>query len=142
MHSAKGITLIEIIITIFILTVGLVAILQMFPIGTHLAKSGEMATIATQLGQGKIENELSKAYNNIVIGTTTEDYGEIANFEAFKRITIINCVRASDISVVDCEYDPTNDPDPMKKIEVIIYWYSPLGIGEKNINLFSLISKR
>ncbi len=142
MFFSRGITLIEIIITIFVLSVGLIAILQMLPLGTYLMKSGEMATKAAQLGQGRMEEEISNGYDNISVGVVTEDYGEIADFSSFKIVTTVDCLRASDLSVASCDYDPAGDPHPMKKIEVTVYWKNPLGLAEKNLNLFSLISKK
>ena len=138
----RGITLIEIIIAVSILAIGIVGVLQAFPSGLHLAKSSQMSTVASQLAQAKIEEEISKSYYGASIGTMTENYGEIANFTAYKRVTEINCLRPSDLSVENCDYDLVNDPYPMKKIEVTVYWRSPFQIIEKNISLMTLITKK
>lgn len=138
----KGITLIEIIVAVSILAVGIVGVLQAFPSGVHLAKSSQMLTAAGQLSQAKMEEEISKSYYGVSVGTMTEDYDEIANFTAYKRVTAINCLRASDLSVENCDYDLLNDPYPMKKIEVTVYWRSPLQVTEKNVSLMNLISKK
>lgn len=137
--QSKGITLIETIIAVSILAIGIIGVLQAFPLGAHLAKTAQMSTIATELGQAKIEQELSLPYNDIPITETVENYNSIPDFVAYKRVTQINCVRASDLTEVDCSYDPVNDPSPMKKIEVTVFWHSTLGLGEKNISLMSLI---
>ena len=142
MPSAKGITLIETIIAVSILTLGIIGVLQAFPLGVHLTKTAQMATIATQLSQAKIEEEISRHYNEISLATITENYGEIPNFTAYKRITRTSCVRASDLMAADCDYDPTSDPYPMKKIEVTVYWRSSLGITEKNISLMGLVAQK
>ena len=54
--QVKGITLIETVIAVSILAVGIVGVLQAFPLGAHLAKTAQMSTIATELGQAKIEH--------------------------------------------------------------------------------------
>lgn len=140
--QAKGITLIETIIAVSILALGIVGVLQAFPLGAHLAKTAQMSTIATELGQAKIEEELSRSYSDIPVADTTEDYGSITDFTSYKRITSVNCVRSSDLATVSCDYDPISDPSPLKKVEVAVYWRSTLGVVEKNISLMSLIVKK
>lgn len=137
----KGFTLIEIIIAIAILAIGIVAVLQAFPSGLHLAKVSQMTTVASHLAQAGLEEALAKSYQSVSVSTTTEDYGEIANFSSYKRITVINCVSPIDLSAGSCDYDLVNDPYPMKKIEVTVYWRSPF-VTEKNVSLISLISKK
>lgn len=138
----KGITLIETIIAVSILTLGIIGVLQAFPLGVHLAKAAQMSTVATQLSQAKIEEEVSHSYTDIPVGSSQEDYGQIPGFASYKRATQIICVRASDLSQVACDYDLANDPYPMKRIEVTVYWRSSLGVTEKNISLMSLIAKK
>ncbi|MFH1575354.1 MAG: prepilin-type N-terminal cleavage/methylation domain-containing protein [Candidatus Nealsonbacteria bacterium] len=138
----KGITLIETIIAVSILALGIVGVLQAFPLGAHLAKTAQMSTIAAELGQAKIEQELSGLYDDVPISNTTEDYDSITNFSAYKRITQIDCVRASDLAAISCDYDLILDPSPMKKITVTVYWRSTLGLAEKNISLLSLMVKK
>lgn len=140
--QTKGITLIETVIAVSILALGIIGVLQAFPLGAHLAKTAQMSTVATELGQAKIEQEISRSYNDIPVSDTVENYGSISDFTAYKRVTQINCVRASDLSAVSCNYDLANDPSPMKKIDVAVYWRSSLGLGEKNISLMSLIANK
>ena len=141
-RPTKGITLIETIIAVFILAVGITGVLYMFPMGTQIAKSSQMATIAIQLVQAKAEEKISESYDELLIATTTEGYGEIDGFSAYKRVTKINCVHPLDLSEIFCDYDFTYDPFPMKKIEITVYWKSPLGVTTRDINLVSLIAKR
>jgi prepilin-type N-terminal cleavage/methylation domain-containing protein len=137
----NGFTLLESIIAIFVLTIGIVGVLQMFPISIQTAKLAEMSTVASQLGQEKIEEIISQSYNSLATGTTTENYNEIPGFPAYKRVTAISCVNPS-LQEVACNYSPGNDPNPSKKVEVTIFWKSPLGVTEKNFKIATLISKR
>ena len=105
----------------------------MFPMGIQTGQSAKMASIATQLSQAKIEEMISKSYDEII--SLTEEYGEIADFEIYKRVTEVNY------------YDPVNSTTTesdlrIKKIEVTVFWKSSLGGSGKNINLVTLISKR
>ncbi len=134
--------MIETVMAVSILALGIVGVLQAFPLSAHLTKTAQMSTIATELGQAKIEEEISRSYNDIPAAETSEDYGSIPDFLAFKRITQINCIRASDLAAVSCGYDFVNDPSPMKKVEVAVYWRSTLGLAEKNISLMSIIVKK
>ncbi len=138
----KGFSLIESIIAISILATGIFGAIQAFPLGIQMVKSGQFATIAAYLAQAKIEGEISLPYNELSAGVIIEDYNEIYDFNAYKRITEIRCVAASDLSIKNCDYDLINDPYPMKKIEVTVFWRSFLGIVEKNINLATIVVKR
>ncbi len=131
----EGFTLIELIIAIFILSVGISAVLIMFPLGIQTVKSSEMVTTAAQLGQEKIEEISSKQYEEISIGTTTEA-SLPSPFNTYKREVKTNYVDPI------LNLQETSTDEGIKKIEVTVFWKSPLGITEKNIKITTLISKR
>ena len=132
----RGFTIIESLISIFVLTVGIVAVLYIFPLGSQIQQSNQMATIAVQLSQGKIEEIISKSYGEISVGIIEEDYGFDSNFSSHKRKTEVNY------------FDPGNPQIPasndlgIKKIEVTVQWQSPLRLGEKSVNLITLIAEK
>ncbi|MBI2042464.1 MAG: prepilin-type N-terminal cleavage/methylation domain-containing protein [Candidatus Nealsonbacteria bacterium] len=136
-----GFTLIEIIITTAILAVGIVAILNMFPLGIQIAGFSQKTTAAVYLAQEKIENQISRAYADLSVSEITEDYGTISEFQGYKRLTSVVCLDASDLSTAACDYDLVNDPYPMKKVNVDVSWRSSFG-GEEKINLSSIVSRR
>jgi len=86
MKFKKGFTLIELLVAIFVLTVGIVAVLQAFPLGTYIQKSSQMTTVAIQLSQAKLEELISKSYDDplLFVGTTTESYGTVSGFSSYK----------------------------------------------------------
>jgi len=139
--SKAGFTLIEAMVATFIIIVGIVAVLQMFPLSVEQQKMGERATIATELAQGKIEEIISKSYDDILAGQSTEDYGAISGFSAYKRVIYTTCVNANSQDVL-CSYNPSGDPEPVKKIEVTVYWKSTLGPIEKNLKISTLVAKK
>lgn len=131
----EAFTLIEILIAIFILSMGIAGVLAMFPAGNKIEKSAQILTIASQLAQAKIEENVSKSYNEIIIGTTTEEYGSISEYPYLKTLVRINY------------YDPLSsayaDIDSgVKKIEVFIFWKSSFDSSEKSSRLESLISEK
>lgn len=132
----KGFTLIETIIAIFILSVGIISILGMFFLGSKIEKSAQMAAVATQLAQSKMEETISMPYDEISLGTTTEDYDSIDSFSSFKRVKEVSC------------YDPNgaispNCPDTgIKDVKISVFWKSLFRFSDTNINVKSLIAKR
>lgn len=130
----RGLTLIEVLIAVFVLAVGIVAVLIMFPSGIKAEKSAQIVSVAVGLAQAKIEEMVSLPYSDI--SSLTEDYGAIPEFDFFRRTTEVFC------------YDPNGDDLPpdcpesgMKKVEVSVFWESGFGV-EKSIKLSTLISKR
>lgn len=139
----RGFTLVETIIAVFVLVIGIVGVLQAYPLGIKTNRFGKMATMATQLAQAEIEQKFAKSYSELLIGTLTEDYGAITDFENHKRATEISCVNSSDLAEVACNYDAANDPFPMKKVEVTVSWKSSLlGITERDVTLVTLFGRK
>ena len=95
-----------------------------------------MASVAVQLSQGKMEEIISKSYDEITEGVVEEDYGFDSNFSSHKRKTEVNY------------FDPENPQIPassdlgIKKVEITVFWRPPFGISEKEVKLATLIAKR
>lgn len=129
----KGFTLLEAIIAILILTVGLVAILQVFPIGFGMEISNRRETLGTMLGQEKIEEINSKSYRDIEVITQIEDPLP-SPFEKFSRETKVN--------YVDANLQTTTTDTGLKKIEVKVSWDSPLWLEKESVKIITLITER
>lgn len=128
-----GFTLIETMIAISILSIGIVAVLYMFPIGFKVEKSAQMETIAVYLAQTKMEEVISKSYDEegMSVTTTIEDYGSIPNFNLYKRV--------KEISYYDPVNSTTTDDDlGIKKIEVSVFWRS----DKEDIKMATFVAKR
>ncbi len=133
-RKTEGFTLIELLIATFILTVAISGVLSSFPLGVKIGNSAQLSSVASQLAQAEIEEILSKSYDEIAIGTETEDYGSISDFPHYKRVAEASC------------YDPNGSalspdcPDTgIKKIDVILYWKSSLGVVERSFNIATLV---
>jgi len=140
-REGEGFTLVELVIAIFILAAGILVVFAMFPVGIQIMRSSKMSTVAAHLGEAKIEEIISMSYEKIPLGIVTENYEEISGFGAYKRVIMISCVDPN-LEEVACDYDPINNPDPIKKIEAAVFWKSALKVTEKNIELLTLISKK
>ena len=108
-HDANGFTLIEILIATVIITVASLGVVSL-TIGIIRGNSfSKRLTIATTLAQDRLENVKRLGYSNAGTAAGTENYGTIANYAGYKRVT----------SVAD------NTPDSnIKTIEVKVYWES------------------
>ncbi|MFW6282878.1 MAG: type IV pilus modification PilV family protein [Minisyncoccales bacterium] len=130
-------SLLEVMIAVFVLMFGLLAVLQVFPVGMDMRAKAKRQTIASHLAQEKLEEIKNSTYSNIEAGTTTEEYGVIDDFESYKRVTAVkyNYLEGSKLKKA------TTD-EGLKKVNVIVYWEKALGGKEESFKLTTLISKR
>ena len=98
----KGFTLLEMLITIVLLTAGIVPILRMLSMGMFADVNAENATIARYLAQEEMEEIKDSA-----------SYSGIDSF-ASARATL-----TGDFSDFDREVTVSGDP---KQVNVIVYW--------------------
>ncbi|MFH1582201.1 MAG: prepilin-type N-terminal cleavage/methylation domain-containing protein [bacterium] len=132
----KGFSLVESLIAVFILSVGIVAVLQAFPLGTYIQKTAQLSTTALAISQGKMEETISLPYSSILIGTNEEDYGSNSDFPSFRRLTEISYFDPENPEIL-----PESDLG-IKKIEITVFWKSHLGILEKEVKIATLITKK
>ena len=128
--------MIEVLIAVFVLSVGIVAVLQAFPLGTRIQKSSQMVTIASQLAQAKMEETISQSYSSILIETSQEPYGFDSSFLPFRRETEITYFDPNNPGV-----SPESDLG-IKKVEITVFWYSLLGASEKEVKIANFIAKK
>lgn len=123
----------EAMVAVFVLTLGIVAVLHLFPLSLQTRKFSEMKTVASQLAQAKIEELAAVSYDDILVGTTTEPQLN-SPFEAYSRQLIVN--------YVDANLQNSVSDTRLKKIEVTVFWSSSLSISDKSVNVINLISGR
>ena len=132
----KSFTLIELLLAIFVLTVGILGVSQAFPLGVYIQKSAQMDTVANELCQSKMEEIFSLSYGEIALGAAEDSYGSLPSFLSYKRRTEISY------------FDPNNPGVPavtdvgIKKIKITVFWHSPIGISEKQATITNLIAER
>jgi len=124
----KGFTILETMVAILVLTIGITAVLQLFPLCSSIQKSNEMENQAIFLAQEKMEQEIFKTYENIQIGTIIEN----PVYSPYERF-----IRETNISL-----EETGPDSGLKKIEVIVRWDSVLRLKQGNISIVNLVAER
>jgi type IV pilus assembly protein PilV len=121
-RDANGFTLIEILIATVIITVASLGVVSL-TIGIIRGNSfSKRLTIATTLAQDRMENVKRLGYSNAGTAAGTENYGTIANYAGYKRVTsVANNTPASNI----------------KTINVTVYWDS----DKHSANVSTIISE-
>jgi len=137
-RNQRGISLIEVMVSMAIITVAFFSIINIFPFSLNNSKSAQNITSASYLAQAGMEYTISKTYENLTVGnfetrahlaTSTDSF-----FYQFEREIIVNYIDENLVnSVVDTG---------LKKVEVNVYWQAPLGAGEKKYELKTLVSDK
>jgi prepilin-type N-terminal cleavage/methylation domain-containing protein len=93
----RGMTLAEVLVATFIITIGLLAVLTAFPFAMSGVETGKQQSTATFLAEQQLENfrtaqvtdpTMTTAMFNL--GSTTEAYGTIANgYTKYQRVTTV-----------------------------------------------------
>lgn len=107
----NGFTLIEVLISMVLLTVGLLGTVALLTGIMRGNTYSNRLTTATTLAQDKLEEVRRLGYSNTASSDTTdtEDYNAISGFPLYKRVTL-----------TDTDSPAVN----MKRITVTVYWDS------------------
>ncbi|MFH1226246.1 MAG: type II secretion system protein [bacterium] len=140
MKNQQGITLIETIVAIAILSIAIFAIINIFPKGIQIIKTAERNTVAAFLAQEKIEELESLPYGDIPIGTI-EEKQKMSNdpdnpFYYYQRETEIIYVDP-DNGLAQSQTDLG-----IKQIKTTIYWFATTDNQEKTLSIYALRSQR
>lgn len=145
--SNKGFTLIEVLAAIFILSIGILGLAYAFPPGIQTAKNTEKAAQAVTLAQAKIEEMLSYSYDSDELVVNPDEPNEprhklsddpadpLYYFERETNITFVDPDPAEDLPEVSEDLGA-------KKIVVDVFWQMPFSLGDRSIELITLVSKR
>jgi type IV pilus assembly protein PilV len=122
LHDINGFTLIEILIATVIITIASSGIATL-TVGVIQGNSfSKRLTTATVLAQDRIEQAKMINYQNVDTIAGTENYGSIANYSGYKRITSVS------------NNTPTSN---MKTVTVVVY-----GNAEKHlVNLSTILAE-
>ncbi|GEM_PF-2511928 len=128
---SKGLTLIETIIGVAVISIGVVFIVSVFPLGARIVELNQKSNTALFLASAQIESTVSQEYDDLEKGVFLEDFGEITRFEEYSRETEISC------------FDPENEncveDTGMKKVVVTV---KPRTSKEAETNLTVIITER
>lgn len=136
--TEKGITMLEAVMAIAVLIIGILSLVEIFPLSLKIGKNAEQSTIATNLAQAKIEEIFYLDYDNIPIGTIESRIKMSDNpenpFYQYERETVAE--------YVDGNLNNSISETGLKKITTTVFWNSPILSTEKEVELNILISEK
>lgn len=124
----------EVIVAIMVFAVGVLSVVEVFPLYRKMSRISEKSTIAIFLAQEQVENIFSLSYDNISVGQF-EAKQAVAASGAFAQYQ-----RQTDVSYVDGNYQNSVVDVGLKKITTTVYWYED-GL-EKSTNLVTLVANK
>ena len=121
-------------VSVIIVTIALLAIIKIFPLGINANVSSERATVANGLAQDKIEEMISLPYSELTEGTIEARHKVPDSTSIYERETIIN--------YLDGDLQPSVTDQGIKKITTTIYWPSAIaGLDARSFTLNTIISQ-
>ncbi len=134
----RGISLIEAMLAMIVLTVGVLAAVKIFPLSMKISRVAEQETIAANLAQAEIETLFEAGYNQISAGTIEPKHrlaADAANpFYNYQRQTVAY--------YVDSNLNYSGSATGMIKVSTTVYWISPQGGVEMNLPVAIIISEK
>jgi prepilin-type N-terminal cleavage/methylation domain-containing protein len=131
-----GFTLIESAIAIFILLVGLVAVIAFFPFGIKIVGESQSETFAANLAQSKVEELKATNYDSLAVGT----------IEAKHRLSsdasdpLYDYQRQTIVQTVDSNLNTNATDVGLKKVTITVYWISSIAHAERSYSMSTLVS--
>lgn len=129
-----GFTIAEILVAIVVFTIGILAVVQVFPLHRRLARVSEKATVANFFAQEQLENLFSLPYSDVTTGTyeTRAPLAASGDFSQYERETLIE--------LVDSTYQTSGSDLGLKKVTINVYFTE--NSQTRTESLVSLISDR
>jgi type IV pilus assembly protein PilV len=89
MRASNGFTLIEVLISIIVLSIGMLGLSRITVATINANSSNKRHTIASTLVQDRMESVKKSGYAGATNTSYTEGYNTITNYAAYKRVTTI-----------------------------------------------------
>ena len=134
--SGMGFTLIESTIAIFILLVGLVAVMAFFPFGLQIVGESQNVTFAANLTESKIEELKQDTYDTLATGTIEAKH----RLSSDPADTLYHYQRQTVIETVDTNLNVNSTDVGLKKITVTVYWLSPITKSEQSYSMSNMVA--
>jgi len=136
-RNERGMTLIELLMAVFIITIGLTAIATGMQLATSSINVGQQETTASFLAEQKLEDikafalstNGSQGFSNVTSANfPAEAYNSIASFGSYRRATTIS------------------NPSATVKVVVVNVFYFPVGVAstgaERQVTLSTMLRQR
>ena len=133
-HRKKGFSMSEVIVAIMVFAVGVLSVVEVFPLYRKMSRISEKSSIAVFLAQEQVESIFSLTYDSITVGQYEVKHplatsGQLAEYQ-----------RKTDVSYVDGNYQNSAADLGLKKVTTTVYWDEDG--SEKSTNLVTLISAK
>lgn len=137
-NNQKGLGLIEVLIAIALVLIGLLSLIQIFPLALNVNSSAEQTTIATNLAQAKIEQLFYLDYENITLGAIEAK----SRLAADPNNPFYQYWRQTEVEYVDGNLNQSETETGIKLATVTIFWRNPISHLEKSLVFKIIISKK
>lgn len=127
--------MVEVIVAISVLAIGVLGVAAFFANSARLTRLASNESIATNLAQGYVDNQMSEDYNAIVIGQTPN-----VRVSTDQTSPFYNFYTQTTVTYVDSNLVQTGTDLGLKKIHVAIT-YQEYGTN-KNVTLESIATKK
>lgn len=136
-NKSPGFTLIEVLVSIAIMTIGLITVVSIFPFSIRANKSAERQSLASSYARTKLEQLLTIAYDSVGTGTI-EARARISNDPQNPAYTL---ERQTMVTLVDSNLNNSGTDVGLKKIQVTIFWSNRQG-GDNSLVLTSILGQK
>lgn len=136
-NSQLGFTMIELAVSIMILSVSFFALWQALPFSLKIIKTSENTTKASYLAQAKLEEIRSLGYDNCGLGTI-EPKQRLGSSTSY----LYNFQRETNIDYIDTDFATSTTDTGMKLVNIKIYHINSLSKNENTYEINTLITKR
>lgn len=125
----KGLTLVEVLLALSILIIGILAVIQLFPLGLNMSRLSKNETIAVNLAQAKMEETKNNSYDEIK--SENRDKVSVNPDSPYYKFE-----RKTDVEFANENLEKVESDSGLKKIIVTLYWQE--ASEEKSISQVTL----
>lgn len=133
----QGITIVEVLISMAVLSIGILGLLRAFPQATIAERTLELEAVANHLAQEKMESFQGLAYEDIAVGALEDSVRVDADITS----PFYMFFRATSVAYVDQNLATSQADLGLKRISTTISWPHPSGSGTSTASLVTLRSK-
>ncbi|MDD2807071.1 MAG: prepilin-type N-terminal cleavage/methylation domain-containing protein [Patescibacteria group bacterium] len=136
MTNQKGFTILEATIAIFILLIGLLAVVQLFPFSLKIIGDSSDLTIGSNLAVSKLEEIRGLTYESIGTGTIETKQRLSSDQTSY----LYNFQRQTVVTTIDSNLNTSVSDVGLKQVTVTVFWTSPVSTAEKSTSMSTIVS--
>jgi Tfp pilus assembly protein PilV len=115
-RNEEGFTLTEVVVSTMLVAIGLVSVAAVMVAAANRQNLSQGVTTCTNLGTAQLEQQRAKTYDEVA--SSTEAFGTIPNFPAYKRETIVTPNADDTLKVVEVKV--TNSGGQSVSVETVV----------------------